>query len=241
MIDHRRGEIVHAERLALHLRLVQKLGGDDHCRRPARRFQSDAVMRTARSARPSVADRRYHDVVIGRDRRDQRRVGVLGKALLAVVIDGGKGEFSLEPSHRLAQQPTSIPFGVIEHTQAQPTQAADTRGKSQRRGLDHPARIEGDHIILSGHTMSASYVQYRGYRFRLASPKANRGSRPHSLPIVVHRDQSLLKDPPALHYSNATFDDPGPSGEDAEMISVNLAMSDHRVAVHQSAETGRFG
>jgi hypothetical protein len=35
MIDHCRGEIVHAERIALHLRLVQKLGGDDHrCRPP---------------------------------------------------------------------------------------------------------------------------------------------------------------------------------------------------------------
>ena len=35
MIDNHRGEIAHAERVALHLRLVQELGGDDDCCRPA--------------------------------------------------------------------------------------------------------------------------------------------------------------------------------------------------------------
>jgi hypothetical protein len=35
MIDNHRGEIAHAERLALHLCLVPKLGGDDDRCRPA--------------------------------------------------------------------------------------------------------------------------------------------------------------------------------------------------------------
>src|SRR6266853_4697090 len=50
MIDHHWGEVAHAERIALHLRLVQKLGGDDDRGRSAQCFESDAVMRTARSA-----------------------------------------------------------------------------------------------------------------------------------------------------------------------------------------------
>jgi len=77
MVDNHRGEVVHTERLALHLRLVQELGGDDNCCRPAQCFESDAVMRTARSARPSVADRRQHNVVIGGDGLDQCPLRVL--------------------------------------------------------------------------------------------------------------------------------------------------------------------
>ena len=77
MVDNHRGEIVHAERTALHLCLVQELGGDDNRCRPAQCFESDAVMRTARSARPSVADRGQHDVGIGSDGLDQCPVRVL--------------------------------------------------------------------------------------------------------------------------------------------------------------------
>ena len=58
MINNRRSEARHTERIALHLRLVQELGSDDHRRRATQRFESDSVMRTARRARPSVADRR---------------------------------------------------------------------------------------------------------------------------------------------------------------------------------------
>ena len=48
--DNDGGEIVHAERIALHLRLVQELDCDDDCRGAAGGFQSDGVMRTARRA-----------------------------------------------------------------------------------------------------------------------------------------------------------------------------------------------
>jgi hypothetical protein len=77
MVDNDRGEIAHAERMALHLCLVQELGSDDNRGRPAQCFESDAVMRTARSARPSVADRRQHHVVIGGDGLDHCPVRVL--------------------------------------------------------------------------------------------------------------------------------------------------------------------
>ena len=70
MVDNHRDEIAHAQRVALRLGLVQELGGDDDRRRPARSLESDAVMRTARSARPSVADRRQHNVVFGCDGLD---------------------------------------------------------------------------------------------------------------------------------------------------------------------------
>ena len=35
MVDNHGGEVAHAERIALHLRLVQELGGDDNRGRPA--------------------------------------------------------------------------------------------------------------------------------------------------------------------------------------------------------------
>jgi hypothetical protein len=35
MVDNHRGEIVHAQRVALRLRFVQKLGRDNHRGRPA--------------------------------------------------------------------------------------------------------------------------------------------------------------------------------------------------------------
>ena len=47
VLDHDQSEIAHAERIALHLRLVQELRGDDNCGGAAGGFQSDAVMRTA--------------------------------------------------------------------------------------------------------------------------------------------------------------------------------------------------
>jgi hypothetical protein len=87
VIDHDRREVGHAERVALHLRLVQEFGGDDDRGRPSQRFELDAVMRTARRARPSIADRGQDDVVIGGDRGEQRWIGILREALLAVVID----------------------------------------------------------------------------------------------------------------------------------------------------------
>ena len=70
MIDNCGGKIAHAERIALHFCLVQELGGDDDRCRPAQSFESDAVMRTARSARPSVTDRRQYDVVVDGDGLD---------------------------------------------------------------------------------------------------------------------------------------------------------------------------
>lgn len=102
VVDYDRGEVAHAERVALHLCLVQELRGDDNCRGAAGGFQSDAVMRTARRARPSVADRGHHDVVVHSDGRDQRRVGLLGEALLAVVVHCSKADFFLEFRHGLA-------------------------------------------------------------------------------------------------------------------------------------------
>lgn len=102
VLDHDWGEIAHAERIALHLRLVQELRGDDNCGGAAGCFETDAVMRTARRARPSVADRGHHDVVVHSDGRDQRRVGLLGEALLAVVVHCSKADFFLEFRHGLA-------------------------------------------------------------------------------------------------------------------------------------------
>ena len=90
MTDHNRSQIGHSERVTLHPRLVQEFGGDDDRRRAAQGFESNAVMRTARGARPSIADRRQHDVVFSGDRRDQLGVGVLRKAFLAVIIDLSK-------------------------------------------------------------------------------------------------------------------------------------------------------
>ena len=77
VVDDDRSEILHAERGALHLCLVQELGGDDHCRGAAGCFETDAVMRTARRARPSIADRRQDDIVGVGDCRKQGRIGVL--------------------------------------------------------------------------------------------------------------------------------------------------------------------
>ena len=87
MIDDHRDEVVQAERVALRLCLVQKLGGHDNRGGPAQRFESYAVMRTARGARPSVADRRQHNVVVGGNGLDQCAIRVLGKAFLAIVVD----------------------------------------------------------------------------------------------------------------------------------------------------------
>ena len=50
VIDDDGVEVGHAERGALHLGLIQEFGRDDDRRRPSQRFESDAVMRTARRA-----------------------------------------------------------------------------------------------------------------------------------------------------------------------------------------------
>jgi hypothetical protein len=96
MLDYDGDEIAHAERVALDLSLVQEFGGDDDRCRATGRFELDAVMRTARSARPSVADRGQHDVVFGRDRLDQPWIGVLGKALLAIIVYFSERKFILQ-------------------------------------------------------------------------------------------------------------------------------------------------
>jgi phosphomannomutase len=70
MIDDDRGKIGHAERVALHLGLVQKFGRDDDRGRAAQAFETDSVMRTARRAGASIADRGQDDVVVGRDPRE---------------------------------------------------------------------------------------------------------------------------------------------------------------------------
>lgn len=77
MVDDDRRQIGQAQRVALHQRLVQKLAGDDDRRRAAQGFETDGVMRTARRARASIADRRENDVVLGGDLRDERRIGIL--------------------------------------------------------------------------------------------------------------------------------------------------------------------
>ena len=76
VLDDHRDEIAHAEGVALQLRLALELGGDDDRARAAQRFESNAVMRTARCARPSIADCRHHNVVVGRNRFEQRRSSV---------------------------------------------------------------------------------------------------------------------------------------------------------------------
>jgi len=75
VVDHDGREVGHTEGGALHLGLVRELGGNDDRGRAAQGFEGDAVMRTARRARPSIADRGQDDVVLGGDPRDQRRVG----------------------------------------------------------------------------------------------------------------------------------------------------------------------
>ena len=76
MVDDHRGEIRHAEGLALHQRFVQKFAGNNDRGRAAQGFETDGVMRTARRARSSIADRRQYDVVVGRYGCEQCRVGV---------------------------------------------------------------------------------------------------------------------------------------------------------------------
>ncbi len=89
MVDHHRREVGHAKRVALHIGLVDELGGHHHRDRFAQRLKGDAVMRTARRTRPSIADGGQDDVVVGGDGRDKRRVGDLGEAFLLVIADGG--------------------------------------------------------------------------------------------------------------------------------------------------------
>ena len=73
-------EVGHAERGALNLRLVQKLARDHDRGRPAQRFECNAIMRTARRARPSIADRGQDDVVVGGDLGDQCGIGGFGRS-----------------------------------------------------------------------------------------------------------------------------------------------------------------
>ena len=47
VVDDDREEAGHAERIALHLGLVQEFGGDDDRGRAAQGFETDTVMRTA--------------------------------------------------------------------------------------------------------------------------------------------------------------------------------------------------
>jgi hypothetical protein len=77
MINNHRGQIAHAEGVPLRLRLALELGGNDDRRRATQYFEGNAIMRTARGARPSIAYRRHHNVVVGRNRFEQRR----GRAL----------------------------------------------------------------------------------------------------------------------------------------------------------------
>src|SRR5215469_1854393 len=147
MVDHDRHKVAHAERIALDLCLMQEFGrDDDRCRMPSG-FEPDAIMHTARCARPSVADCGQHNVVIGGDGLDQRRIGLLGKAFLAVIVDCGKGSFFLQLFYGLVQQAIGVPFGIVEHAQTQPVQTSGARRKRQRLGLDHTARVE-DQLIL---------------------------------------------------------------------------------------------
>ena len=67
---------------ALHLGLVDEFGGDDDRGGPSQGFERNSVMRTARRARPSIADSGQDDVVLGSDRREQRRVGRFRKLSL---------------------------------------------------------------------------------------------------------------------------------------------------------------
>ena len=103
MVDHDRREVGHAECVALHLGLVQKFGGDDDRRRPPQGFETDAVMRTARRTRASIANRGQNDVAVGGNSGDQGRVGVFGEAFLAVVVDRCEFEPFLEPRRGFAQ------------------------------------------------------------------------------------------------------------------------------------------
>ena len=50
MVYNNGHEVGHTEGGTLHLGFVQKFGRDDDCGRPPQRFQSNAVMRTARRA-----------------------------------------------------------------------------------------------------------------------------------------------------------------------------------------------
>jgi hypothetical protein len=77
VLDYNRGEFRHAERGTLYLRLVQEFSGYDDRSRATEGLELDGVMRTARRARPSVADRRQYDVVFGRYHLNQRRIGIL--------------------------------------------------------------------------------------------------------------------------------------------------------------------
>ena len=70
MVDDDRLKVGHAECSPLNLGLMQELGGDDDGDRPPQGFESDAVMRTARRTRPSIADRGQNKVVLAGDGGD---------------------------------------------------------------------------------------------------------------------------------------------------------------------------
>src|SRR5712691_2527053 len=69
VIDDDRVQVRHAERGPLDLGFVEEFARYDDCGWPPQPFECDAIMRTARCARPSIADRGQDDVVVGGNRR----------------------------------------------------------------------------------------------------------------------------------------------------------------------------
>ena len=78
MIDNHWSEITHAERVALHLRLVQELRGDDNCRGAAGGF----------SLMPSCVQHDVHD--------PQSPIAVKTMSLFAAIASMSAGSASLE-------------------------------------------------------------------------------------------------------------------------------------------------
>ena len=88
---------------ALHLGLVQKLGGDDNGGRPVLPFEADRVMHTARRARASVADRGQDHLLEAVDQE-----GEVAERLLRLQVELRRGRLAASGvNHPTAWRPAS--------------------------------------------------------------------------------------------------------------------------------------
>src|SRR5207237_5262339 len=126
----------------------------------------DAVMRTARRARPSIADRGQDDVVLGNDLGEERRIGVLREAFLLVVMNHRETVLLAEPVGGLAQQPVGVPFRVVEDAEPQAFEGWGARCRRNALDIDLPARIE-DPFVRFAH-VSLQFTDSRCRRRRWA-------------------------------------------------------------------------
>src|SRR6478672_13124187 len=132
MINDYGFKVWHAEGSSGQLSLPHELGGDDGGRRNTELFECDRIPDTARATRAAVPDGGEHDVVLSRNLFDQLRCGVLGEALLHVIVHSGKLDVLAECGRCTAEELVGVPFRVIEDAKAQTFKFRLARGN---RGL----------------------------------------------------------------------------------------------------------